>query len=516
MTAKTNALQALENRLSLTEEQRADRDNLAALLQKEIHDLQLSLTAQQEEFRARLAGFEKERTQLQETQQNRITQLESQLQYRESALRSLEEKMALTQSDHDVVLEAAVEREQALVEKTKSLETVLAGQTKEWQTRMEGLLADRMKTETELQTRVVNLQETLSVREKELVVLKDTLTQTEATHEALAASSDEAIAFSAKERQALEERMLQETGRVRDLESQLRGHSVHIKEMEKSLATGLKEREFRHATLDQLRQRLEEEVDTRERTHVDKTRLLESKMEAVEREWRERLDESSKTSVLRVDALQGKVVELECALGVRENDLSALRQNLSEITIERERLIDLVSVKERENETILEASTRDKQEFAARLGAIQAERKAAEDALNAQLKTLREALEQKLLGERQRSQSLDTQLAAQISELRQLRAALVEAKDEREQLLNTLAAEREKLSSELKARDQSTGILEADLRKLMQAQQEDYKAKLIAADKEAARQLALLQARATELEKSLALQRADAEERTAL
>ena len=43
------------------------------------------------------------------------------------------------------------------------------------------------------------------------------LRKTEQTHEALSASSQEAIAFSAKERQTLEERVLHETGRVRDL-----------------------------------------------------------------------------------------------------------------------------------------------------------------------------------------------------------------------------------------------------------------------------------------------------------
>ena len=198
------------------------------------------------------------------------------------------------------------------------------------------------------------------------------------------------------------------------------------------------------------------------------------------------------------------MVELECApLGVRENDLSALRQEMAELANERERLDDLVAQKEREHGTLLEAAARDKEEFAARLAAAQGERKAAEEALGAQLKVLRDTLDQKLAAERQRSQSLDTQLAAQISELRQLRAALVEAKDERERLLGALAAEREKMSAELKLRDQSSVTLESELRRVMQVRQDEFKAKLEAAEKEAARQLLALQVRASELEKAL-------------
>jgi len=513
LATKTNALQAIENRLASSEGQRADRDKQSGLLQKEIHDLQLALAAQQEEFRARMAGFEKERAQLQETQQNRITHLESQMAHRESAIRTLQEKITQADADHQTAAQLAAQREAALVEKNKVLETSLISQKKDWDMRMEELLSQRVKTETAFHAQVVQLQETLAFREKDLISVKENLLQVEQARLMIDASAQQASSSFIKERQALEERLVNEAGKVRDLESQLRGHSARIKEADKALLTGEAEREALRMSLAALSKKLDEEIAIRDSSYEAKAQGLQLKMQSIEKEWRERFHVSLTESSARIESLQEKVVELECALGVRENDLSSLRQEISQLNVERDKLEDLVSEKEKQNQTLLNGMAQDKEEFSARLLSIQTESKAAEEALHAQLKNLRTVLEQRVGNEQQRAEGLDLQLAAQLSELRQLKAALSETRAEREHLLSTLAGEREKASAELKARDQSAISTEAEFHARLEAQAKEFKQRLTAAEQESTQRLGVLQARAADLEKAIAVQRLESEQR---
>lgn len=482
VAARTRELQAIETRLGSSEGQRTDRDRQAAVLQKEIRDLQLAMTAQQEEFRGRMAGFEKERVQLQETQQNRITHLESQLNQRESALRTLQEKM--TQSDAD---------RQAAAKSTADLEMALASQKKDMEGRLEQVLNDRVKTETELHARVTQLQETLTLREKDLVLLKETLRQADQARGMAEAASQDAVSAAAKERQSLEERLVQEIGHVRDLESQLRGHAAHIKEANKALDAGEKERAALQVSLTELRERLDDEIGVREAMTQEQVQALEGKMRTIDAEWRERLDDSIKTSTVRIEALQTNVVQLEGALAVRDNDLMAIRQRAAELDLERERLVDVVAQKDRERETLAATADRDKKVLTAQLANLQAERKAAEEALHAQLNVLRDTLERQLSAEQKRSEGLDTQVNAQVSELKQLRALLAEVQGERERLIQTLSAEREK------------GVTDSDA----------FRQRLTAVEREATARLDAVQARANDLEKALAQQKLDAEQQAA-
>ena len=82
----------------------------------------------------------------------------------------------------------------------------------------------------------------------------------------------------------------------------------------------------------------------------------------------------------------------------------------------------------------------------------------------------REELEKQLAQARDHEQALETQCTAQVSELKQLQGALQDVRAERETLLATLAAEREKAAQELKGRQKAAAEIEAALRKHFETQ----------------------------------------------
>jgi len=453
------AVQALENRLATGEGQKTDLTKQTQALQKEIQSLQAQITEQSDLHRAQmrdqakdaqaqLDALIKDRLATEELHQKKILELDAALAGRTAAAQALENRLATSDSQRaDLAKETA-----ALQKEIQALQAQISDQQDQHRTRIANYEREQTQIIETQKVRIAQLESQVTQRDGSIQSLEGKLHQLKQEQQELSHSAQINLSAADQGRQSVEEHLAKERGRLRDLESQLRAHSARIKELEAQ--------------------------DGASR-------------------------EAARSALARVEELQNKLLELEAGRGVRENDLSVLRERSVHAEAEKQRLDDLVIQLAREKDdqeqyyrsqqAQLEAREQDSQKkqddlrkqilelqetVAARVARIalvenqladtRQQREALEKLSNdshsdmaqknnllqkqlaaehQQLMATRTELEQKLNTEREQVRALTTQMAAQTSELQQLRTSLTETRTEREKLVQTLAGERDTITA---------------------------------------------------------------------
>ena len=295
------------------------------------------------------------------------------------------------------------------------------------------------------------LRTALDQRALEVQALEHQRQKTEQAHAALEKKTSLSQADFQKEKQTLELRWSEEKARVQELDLLLKANVAQIKDLKETLSAEQKQHKSSAARNEEYETRMEE--------------------------WRRRTTELERLGAekqIALDRLRDALAQAEAKKGQAEHE---------------------------------------KVELVLRLEALQAERKAAEDQLHARLNDLRVQLERRLQEEVSRARDLDSKVHVQAAELEQLRKAFADESQERERLTQTLAAERERALVELKGREKTSTETTSQLWTQMEAQEKEFRFQLATLEEESGRRINLLQGRAAELEKTLAAQRSEFEQR---
>jgi len=295
------------------------------------------------------------------------------------------------------------------------------------------------------------LRAALDQRALDVQALEHQLQKTEQARVTLEKKASLSLADVQKEKQALELRWSEEKARVQELDLVLKANVAQIKDLKEALFA--------------------------EQKQYKNSAARNEEYEARAEEWRRR------------------TTELERLGAEKQTAVDRLRDALAQAEAKKAQ------------------AEHQKEELVLRLESLQAERKTAEDQLHGRLNDLRVQLEHRILEESSRARDLDSKVHVQAAELEQLRKAFTEESQERERLTKTLAAERERALVELKGREKTSTETASQLWTQMEAQEKEFRFQLATLEEESARRINLLQGRAAELEKMLAAQRSEFEQR---
>ena len=448
-----------------------------------------------------------------------------------------------------------VEFEKALAGQHSNHERQMATQRSEYEQRLALLQADQSKSEKTLQGTLSDLRGQLTLRTKDMEALQERLAQLQAQRQQWEVTLSAHEAAGVQERQTFEERLSQARNRAAAVELELKTQTAAYHEIQDALTAARKDGAALSKMVEEQQKKMQAELGLRETATAEQKKQYEARLAALEKDLGDRLKTAAREASVRLHALQSRAAELEQQGAEKQALLDRLQETLTDLEAKRAHLEAQWVLEAKERHAAQEAAAREKEQFGAQLSALQAERKAAEaelhrrllevshalatrsaeaEHLDRQFKEIaqeRAALEQYstashgemtkahevalqlLHAERERAQSLETRLASQTSELKQLRLSLDDSRAEGDRLLAALDVEREKITRELKEKDHLSGEEVAKLRAKAELMEKEFRARLAAVDGEHAQRLSALQTRAAELEKTLMAQRADYEKR---
>jgi signal transduction histidine kinase len=346
---KAAELRDLQQRSQSGEAQSALAEKKASALHAELTDLQTKWREEQEKFRVYVASLEKQHLQTVESLQQHQVDLESQLMHRESVLRKQQEQMTQLEKDHKAISDQSAAEQVRLSEKAKVLEDRLRDQEEQARARLEVLQVERLNAEASLQKQIGTLQEEATRRLSELQSAQESLHQAE---QARATLENNRVVFreeSARSREALEQRIIEERAHVEALEKQLAKKDAELRALQDRLSRLDLERdnlEEQHAQdlqkvqkelLDQLkavREESEQALRRVQKEYLAREQALAAKNQSVleeEGDWnrqRATWEEQFKTAEARLEEQKRSLQEQERQMQERAEALSKKESQL--------------------------------------------------------------------------------------------------------------------------------------------------------------------------------------------
>lgn len=451
----------------------------------------------------------------------------------------------------------------AQLSELKELKSSLADLRQERQTLLSTLEAERQKAQESLRAQGKESEDTQRSLQKRLDQLDADYRQKinvmsveyQARINALE-SRTETLQAEAKHRfEELEKRFFVERDRLQQAETQLAAQVSELDSLHAELS-GVKEE--RQALLSQLaaeRQKAQADLKAGEKISLDARRVLQQRIEEIEKDFRVRMSEAAAESQTRMQALLQRAIGLEKNVAERDGEISRLRATLQEIqenlsTTQKDRLSLSEELDAQKKAFALERAAWDKatadlnkervvseDALHHRLGELQDQlsRKAAElqslrvrlqesEQARAQMEKLGQEkssestqrlaeLEKRFFAERDRVQQGESRLAEHLSELKSLRAELASVQGERRAVLQQLEAERDRTQAEWKAQEKLFQTDKRVLQDKLENQDKEYRQRMAAINAESAARIDSLQKRIRELEKSMVTQQSEFETR---